>query len=514
MSGKGKILSQFASLAFMTQGILLLNQIILLPIQLHVWQKDLTAYWFSILAIAAVTNVADFGLRSAGHAQLMRWTNDPNDHEAANEFQELWAWIRILIVLVTSVLVIGDFVFHHFCLSEDYPLWRTALLLAVAMEVVLGVRINYLDTQGFYREAEGGFLILIAARLILTIGALVFFHASPAMVAWIWFGVGAFALLQQGWLCRRAGRMKLFEAIPSSISWRTLGTIRYTMADPCSNWVRINGPVVVLGAISAPSIAIVTYVALRAIFGAARSTILQISRYASVEYLALRQAGKLQLAEMHFTMMMLMSAFFASGMAAFVILDNGRLASLVLKEMNLPIYQMMAITFALGNAFFSFAIPAAVSRRAGEVVEVAYRQYFYILCAAVFAAIALVTKSMLIWLLLAMVADVLAALSFMVTPARNSILQETTSGWRAAVAAATSSVMVLLMWLFMQVQGFNFLDGRTPYDILCTIAFFLGWILVIGFVDLSLVYGIRARDLNLPGAVFNWAYRVRPQVAK
>ncbi len=133
-------------------------------------------------------------------------------------------------------------------------------------------------------------------------------------------------------------------------------------------------------------------------------TILQMSRYASVEYVALRQARRYEMAEKHLTMLMLVSTFFASGMAAFVVADNGRLASLLLKEMNLPIYQMVAITFGLGNAFYCFQICVGVCRRSGEVAEIAHRQYFYILCAALFAVIALVTKSMVTWLSLMMVA--------------------------------------------------------------------------------------------------------------
>ncbi|HEX4139591.1 MAG TPA: hypothetical protein VHY09_04540, partial [Candidatus Methylacidiphilales bacterium] len=429
MSNKVKALFQFTSLALMTQGVLLLNQIVLLPIQLRIWKTDTTALWYSILAIAAVTTISDFGLRSAGHAHLMRWVNDPEDQEAQTEFTQLWAWIRILCLLTTVVVVIADYAIHHFYLGADYPLWRTALLLGIAMESLLCVRVTYLDTQGFYTEAEAGYLVLVAGRLILSVGALVFFHAAPSVLAWIWFITGVVALVQQSFLCRRAGRLKLFERIPAHLPWRHAATVRYTMADPCSAWVRINLPVVVLSSI-APSIGVVTYVALRAIFGAARATILQLSRYASVEYLSLRQARKFEMAEKHLTMMMLLSAFFASGVAAFVVADNGRLASLLLNKMDLPIYQMVAITFGLGNAFYAFQICVSVCRRAGEVAEIAHRQYFYMICVALFAAIALATKSMLIWLVLLLAADVLLALSFMLTPPAHSILQQTSARWR------------------------------------------------------------------------------------
>ena len=506
-TGKGKTLAQFASLAVMTQGVLLLNQILLLPIQLRVWGTDLTAYWLSVMAVAAATQVMDFGLRAAGHAELIRHTNDPSDHEAGNEFAKLWAWMRILMLLSTVVLVVADYVFHHFCLGMDYPLWRTALLLGYALEVAICVRVNFLDTQGFYREAEAGYLVLAGARLFLAVGALLIFGASPAVLAYIWFFTGVFALAQQSLLCRKTGHLKLFAPLPHDLSIRTLATVRHTMADPCANWVRFNLPVLVLSAIAAP-IAVVMYGALRAIFGAGRATILQMSRYASVEYLALRQARRNGIAEMHLIMMVLLAAFFASGMAALVIADNGRLASLMVNKIyqDLPTYQMVAVTFGMSNAFFAYQITAAVSRRAGEVAEIAHRQYFYILACGLFAVPALILKSMLLWLVLMLVADVLMALTFLIWPSRDSILRQTSCGWRGAAAAATSSTLVFVMWLTIHFAKFSFLTGRGFADILCTIAFFLAWILLIGFVDLSLASGLQSGPRSL---LLNLLHRFR-----
>jgi hypothetical protein len=477
----------------MTQGVMLLNQIVLLPIQLRVWGTETAAYWYSIVAIAAVTSAADFGLRTAGHAELIRHANDPTDHEARTEFEHLWAWIRILIASTTLILVVADFLYHHIHLGVAYPLWRPALVVGIALEILLGVRITYLDSQGLYREAEAGFLVLAVARLLLAVGALLIFRAPPAVLGWIWLFTGLFAVMQQSRLCRRLGRLRLFEPIPPGLSFRTLATVRHTMADPCSGWVRINGPVVVLSIIS-PPIAIVTYVALRAIFGAARATIQQLSRYASVEFLALRHARKFKLAEMHLSVMVLMVAFFASTVAAFVVADNGRLASLILNKMDLRTYQQVAITFGLGNAFYAYGLVAAVSRRSGEVGIVARRQYFYMICAGIFAAIALVVKSTLLWLSLMLLADVLVALSFMLMAPSTSILAQTSAGWRGCVAAAASSVLIFTMWLIVHFENFEFLRGRSTSDIICTIAFFLVSILLIGVVDLCLVYGLRRRQ--------------------
>jgi hypothetical protein len=153
------------------------------------------------------------------------------------------------------------------------------------------------------------------------------------------------------------------------------------------------------------------------------------------------------------------------------------------------------------------------------VAEIAHRQYFYIICVAVFAVIALVTKSMLLWLILMLVADIMMALSFMLTPAANSILRQTTSGRRTIVAATASSLLVFVVGILLYLgdssvtfQYFDFLTGRTVFHALCTIAFFLAWILVIGAVDLSLAYGIRTGDQ--PVSSPELMHRVRAQAAK
>ena len=50
----------------MTQGVLLLNQILLLPIQLRVWGTDVTAYWLSVMAVAARAGLMDIAIGIAG----------------------------------------------------------------------------------------------------------------------------------------------------------------------------------------------------------------------------------------------------------------------------------------------------------------------------------------------------------------------------------------------------------------------------------------------------------------
>jgi hypothetical protein len=508
ISRRAKALFQFASLAVLTQAALLLNQLVLLPIQVRIWGTDLFAYWSSVVALACFTGVADLGLRTAGHATLMRFVNDPTDVEARRNFAHLWAWIRILVASITILLIGADFLFQHVWLGQDYPLWRAVLVLGITCEVILGVRITYLDTQGYYRESEAGYLVMLVARLILSFGALLIFHAPPYALAWIWLAIGILSVVQQSLLCRRIGLLHLFEPLPPGMSIRYLAAVRYSMADPCATWMRTQMPVVILSSIAQP-VVVVAYVALRAVFGLARQTISQLSRFASVEYLSLRQAGKQELAEIHLTAMMLAAAFMASSVTAFVLVDNCRLASLWIKQLDPDAYRLVAVMFGLGNTFFTFQITQAVSRRSGEVAGVAGRQYFYMLCAGVFAVIALIAHSLLVWLVLLLVADILQALSFMLVRKRGSILSQTSAGRRASLAGAISSALVLGMVLLMHFGKFEFLEGKTVDDVLCTIAFFLTWILLIGLADLSLFLGLRFKNMSLHGAVFEWVQRVR-----
>ncbi len=492
----------------MTQGVLLLNQVVLLPIQVRVWGTDLSAYWYSVVAVACITGVADLGLRTMGHAELLRFTNDPTDLEAKREFAHLWAWIRILIGVTTLLLIIGDYGFQHLWLGQTYPLWRVALVLAITAEVILGVRITYLDTQGYYRQAEAGYLVMASARFILGFVALFFFRASPTTLAWLWVATGVLALLQQSRLCHRIKRLELFEPLPPDMSIRYLSAIGYTMADPCAGWMRMQLPIVVLSIIAQP-VAVVVYVALRAIFGLGRQTILQLSRFASVEFLSLRQAGKYELAEIHLTILVLGAAFFASSVTAAVIVDNCRLASLWIKQLDPKVYQLVAITFGLGNTFYTYQITQAVSRRVGEIAFVAQRQYAYMIYAGIFAIIALAVKSLLLWLVLLLVADIVLALSYMLRPAPGSILAETSAGRRGSMAAAASCAITLGMVLLMHLEKFEFLTGKTVPDVLCTIAFFLIWLLVIALVNVWLFIGLRFRNMTLPAAVLDWMQRAR-----
>jgi hypothetical protein len=469
-----KKLLQFVSLTILTQAVVALNQIVLLPIQIRIWGHASTAYWYTTLALASVTSLADFGLHTAGHAELIRYARNLGDKQAKAEFQHLWAWIRILICMVTLPLIAVDLIYG------GYRFWHTALIIGMALESLLTIRMTYLDSLELYRQSEAGYLLLATARLSLSIVALVFFHSSPELLAWIWCFAGMFAIAHQNRLCRRTGLLHLFEPVPPGLSFRTLGIARHTMADPTSNWTRNSVPVLVLSAI-APPLAVTTYVALRTVFGASRQMIMQFSRYASVQYVSLRQAHKTEQAEVHFRLCIVFTTFFASVLTCIVIIDNFRLASLWLLRVDMTLYQAIAIAFGFASPFCAYQIIQALMLRYGKVREIARRQYFYVISLLIFAAIALVIKSLLLWLVLILMAEVTISLSFMLRASANTPSSAGVPGFLAALASALLSAG---LWLIVRFSPLDFLRQSTTPAIAYTLAFSSLWILLIAAVSL------------------------------
>jgi len=497
---------QFFSLTMLTQSVLLLNQVVLLPIQIRIWGHVSTAHWYTMLATATIVGVADCGLRTAGHAELIRYAHNPAAEQAKTEFQHLWAWIRILICVVTITLIGLDLSYNCLYTKTPYPLWRAALVIGVAIETIVYVRVMYLDSLELYRQAEAGYLLLAATRLCLAIAALVFFHSPPEVLAWIGCLSGVFAIAHQSTLCRRIGLLRLFEPVPPGLSFRTLRIARYTMADPVSSWMRTYVPVLVLSAIAQP-VAVTIYVALRAVFGTARQMILQLSRYASVQYVSLKESHKAGLAETQFTLCVLFAAFFASVLTGIVVADNFRLASLWLVRSDPTLYAQIAITFGLASPLYAYQILQALMLRHGKVREIAKRQYLYIICLVIFAAVALLTKSVLLWLVLILMAEITISLSFMLRTANIP----TSAGVRGSLAALASALLGVSLWLLVRFEPVDFLQQSTTSAIAYTLAFSALWTLVIAALYLYIGHDLLSEARTLAVSALGTFFNSRPE---
>ena len=85
------------------------------------------------------------------------------------------------------------------------------------------------------------------------------------------------------------------------------------MAEPVANWARLSLPVLVIASI-APDTAVTTYVALRAIYGAARTTVQQVARVASVEVLRLLGQRRMAPAESLLSLFLLFAGLIGTEM--------------------------------------------------------------------------------------------------------------------------------------------------------------------------------------------------------
>lgn len=471
---------QFFSFAAMTQVILLLSQVVLLPMQIRLWGNQETALWYAAIALAMVTTVADLGLRTAGHVELLQLVQ-ANDPVAREEFRQLWAWIRLLVFLVTATVLLGDFIFGWLHGMGMWQVGRALLTLAYAFETVLIIRIVYLDSLGEYSRAEFSYFNFAAVRLVLAVPALLLFKIHPIGLCWLFLATSLLGLMLQGWLCNIPHELSLFSSIPKRLSVRTCSQARYTMAEPCANWVRFSLPVLVIAAI-APATAVTTFVALRAIYGAGRTTIQQVARVASVEVLRFRATGRVEIAESLLTFFILSAALIGAAMAGLVSVDNLRMLSLWLKHFDRRLFQNINLSFALSSPFYSYQVIVALSFRIGQLALMARRQYAYVLYSAVFAGAALIVKSLTVYLSMLVIAEITLSILFM---ARQNIGgdagYQTKAGWRGLTASFAGTFLVLALWLAVRYTGaevFIHTSVQSAMQTLCLLGAGLGLVVL------------------------------------
>ena len=176
-------LLQFVSMAMLTQITLALTQVVLLPIQIRFWGHGTIAAWYSALAVAALTSIFDCGLRTAAHTDLLRLMQDRGDAVARERVRQVWGWIRTLVASLTLLLIVIKCVSAPLFEHQPYPIWKAVLVLAYSVETLLSVRIVYLDSLGFYRQAEAGYFAMVAVRLFLSIPALLVWHVNVSGLA-------------------------------------------------------------------------------------------------------------------------------------------------------------------------------------------------------------------------------------------------------------------------------------------------------------------------------------------
>lgn len=396
---------RFLSLTTATQVFLLINQLVLLPLQLRIWGSDVTAHWFVITALANLASVADLGLRSAGHAQLLSSVQD-GDEAARLEFRRIWALARTLVIVVTGVLLAFEVAasLRHGAAPQ---LWVAAVIVTLALDTLGIVRGMWLDSLGHFSTVELLFLAMVATRVLLSIVALLAFHAPPAVLAWIMLATAIGATVMQARVIRKPTSLALLAGGFSALRWRSLAVVRFVVAEPASNWMRLSLPVIVFAAISPPRF-VTTYVALRAIFGLVRQVATQISRYASVSYVH-RAMTNPDVADRIMSRSYLAITFVGIAMSSGVIMDHGRLLQIWLHGGDPRSESLISLSFAFGAVAYGYQVFAGVLMRSGDVVGVAKRQYVYLAASGMAAFVGYISGSGALYLALLAMQELLIA---------------------------------------------------------------------------------------------------------
>ena len=404
-------LLRFLSLTTATQVCLLVNQLVLLPLQLRVWGHEDTSRWFLAIAIANLTTIADLGLRNAGHAQLVSSVRT-GDAASRLEFCNIWALTRALVAGLTATFV-GCLLLRSVWSGTAFSLWVCAVTVSVGLDTIIIIRGMWLDTLGYFNRVEALFLGMVASRFLLQIIALASFRAPPAIMGWIMLLTAAGGAMAQARLLPEPLSLSFLAGGFRDLRLRSLSMVRLTIAEPASSWVRMSLPVVVFSAISPPFL-VTTYVAMRAIFGVARQVINQIARYASV---GIARHGDINLAAAQRLAVraILLSTALAVAVSCVTIADNGRLLGTWLNGGDPQLERMIALSFAVGAIAYGYQIAAGVLMRSGDLARVAKRQYAYLLAAGSAAIFARFTSSISVYLLLLAIQELLIAGLFIFT---------------------------------------------------------------------------------------------------
>jgi hypothetical protein len=438
-----RILS-FASLTLLTQMMLLIHQLAVLPAQIHLWDHAMTARWYEAISLAAITGVADLGLRGAGHVELLRLVGNPQDTAAHEQFRQIWAWIRILVGLVTFGVVLLDCAIDGY--SGRVAVWRIALITAGGLETILAIRVFYLDSLGWYNRAESVFALYAVARLVASLVALTVFGAREGTLAAIYLISVAMALVFQSIVCRQVAALRLVGGLPLRPSTHVLASARHTIASPLALWIQIQFPVIILSVIASP-LAVTTYVTLRAIFGVARQTVQQISRAASVEYVRLSRGELRPGTEAVISVVMIAVSCIGAWLACLVLVESQPIARFIGVESGMEFFRAATLAFGLTGSFLSYQISVGVMMRLGSLAEIAWRQYLYVFLSIIGALTALITRMPEFYLLLNVGAEVVMAVLMLANAPYKTGASSVRSGRRAMIAAVVSAGSVLLIWV-------------------------------------------------------------------
>jgi hypothetical protein len=378
-------MKRFLSTVLLSQAALVAQQLVLLPLQIHIWGHDLVAIWLAQLALAAIVGVSDLGLRNAGFALVAA-----NDVEG--RFRSLWSVIRAhMFVAALAMMVLGLATFHARLRPEDVA-FVVLLTIGATLEHFLGQRISLIEARGRIALAEAAFLIMTAPRFVLGGVMLYFFHAGPLALAVLWLVTAVVGLVFQevtagiGKVAPFFGKWRFtgLKSVYSDASWAASTTI--------VSWTQIQLPVVALSAF-APSAIVSSFVALRSLFGLTRLVLIQVSRPVSVKYGERSRAGDADGAKAQLLLIAAGIAWLAAGAGLAVFSERQLFTGPVFDLPRNQMVLMLTLTLALSSMFAIHNIFTLSMARSGGITLSGAANYIYSIGMVAACGAAFLTKS-------------------------------------------------------------------------------------------------------------------------
>jgi hypothetical protein len=182
------------------------------------------------------------------------------------------------------------------------------------------------------------------------------------------------------------------------------------------------------------------------VFGALRTSIQQLARVASVEYLRLVASRRPERGFLLLTLCIQCAGLLGVAIGAFVIVDNLRILGLWLKHVDHNLFESVVASFAFSGAFYAYQVFVSLMFRLGDLADVASRQYTFVAYSAAFAVVAVLAKSLPLYLTLVVVSEIMLATSFMLRRKSGTAPDYQLAGRRGLLASTAGLATLLVLW--------------------------------------------------------------------
>ena len=377
---------RFLSIVTLSQATLVAQQLLILPLQIHVWGHDTVAVWLAALALAAIVGSSDLGLKNAGFAAIAAG-------ETGDKFATLWSVMRLQMLAAGLVTMGVSFAMFSGRIPPDQSIFLVILTAAAMMENYLGLRTPFLEALGRIAYAESAFLAMVATRLVVGVALIYFLHAGPVILSILWLASACMAVLIQAQFREVRTVAPLFRRWKFSHIRETYADARWSAATPLVVWAQIHLPVITLSSF-APAAIVSSFVALRTLYGLTRLIIQQISRIISIQYTRrVRQIG----ADNARAFLLLVAAgvaWLSAGAGLAIFAEKFWLTGPLFDIPKTPIVYLLILTLGISSTMSVHQLFALSMAREGAFSTSGTANYAYFLGVAGTCGLALLLKNM------------------------------------------------------------------------------------------------------------------------